>query len=298
MPRNSIPLSTTPSRGIRSGEERPSGALFALRCSGRSTRRRRGVRDACRAVPAFCSMRSIAGRLALPAAERDSRSAFSRRARRDSLDPARRWKIDELRALIAEIVRGLGGGRALRAGREGVGRRGRDRTGGARSSPNRSAIPPWQRHFSASALNAYTECARKWFYRYACAAVEDRGSAASAYGTAFHLALEDFHGDFPRPVSRDRAAMRRRMRECVTWAFERNRDGFETTCRVRAPSTARAAHRAAIRRMAPGAREGSALRSARTRSRRQPRPRGSSVRRIHRSAGSRRTFRRHSGRRL
>jgi RecB family exonuclease len=90
------------------------------------------------------------------------------------------------------------------------------------------AVPRWQKHFSASALNAYTECARKWFYRYACAAVEDPGSSASAYGTAFHLALEDFHGDFPRPRGVDRLAMRNRMRECVTWAFERNRDGFET----------------------------------------------------------------------
>lgn len=89
-------------------------------------------------------------------------------------------------------------------------------------------VPPWTRHFSASALNAYAECARKWFYRYACAAVEDRGSSASAYGTAFHLALEDFHGDYPRPAGRDEAAMRRRVRECVTWAFERNREGFET----------------------------------------------------------------------
>jgi RecB family exonuclease len=91
-----------------------------------------------------------------------------------------------------------------------------------------SGVPRWQKHFSASALNAYTECARKWFYRYACAAVEDPGSSASAYGTAFHLALEDFHGDFPRPRGVDRLAMRNRVRECVTWAFERNRDGFET----------------------------------------------------------------------
>lgn len=85
-----------------------------------------------------------------------------------------------------------------------------------------------QKHFSASALNAYAECARKWFYRYACAAIEDPGSSASAYGTAFHLALEDFHGEFPRPRESDEPAMRRRVVEYVTWAFERNRDGFET----------------------------------------------------------------------
>ncbi len=89
-------------------------------------------------------------------------------------------------------------------------------------------VAAWRKHFSASALNTYAECERKWFYKYACAAVEDRGSAASAYGSAFHLALEDFHGEFPRPQSAASAPMRRRIRECVTWAFERNRDGFDT----------------------------------------------------------------------
>jgi RecB family exonuclease len=93
---------------------------------------------------------------------------------------------------------------------------------------SRIGVSARQKHFSASSLNAYAECARKWFYRYACAAIEDPGSSASAYGTAFHLALEDFHGDFPRPRASDEARMRRRVAECVTWAFERNRDGFET----------------------------------------------------------------------
>ena len=106
--------------------------------------------------------------------------------------------------------------------------RGRSRLAEPVEPQEAAGVPRWQKHFSASALNAYSECARKWFYRYACAAVEDPGSSASAYGTAFHLALEDFHGDFPRPRGADRLAMRNRMRECVTWAFERNRDGFET----------------------------------------------------------------------
>jgi RecB family exonuclease len=91
-----------------------------------------------------------------------------------------------------------------------------------------AGVPAWRSHFSASALNTYGECARKWFYKYSCAAVEDPGSSASAYGSAFHQALEDFHGEFPRPKRTDEASMRRRVRECITWAFERNRDGFET----------------------------------------------------------------------
>jgi RecB family exonuclease len=91
-----------------------------------------------------------------------------------------------------------------------------------------SGVAARQKHFSASALNAYAECPRKWFYRYACAAIEDRGSSAAAYGTAFHLALEDFHGEFPRPRARDESTMRQRVEECVKWAFERHREGFET----------------------------------------------------------------------
>ena len=91
-----------------------------------------------------------------------------------------------------------------------------------------SGVSARQKHFSASSLNAYAECPRKWFYRYACAAVEDPGSSAAAYGTAFHLALEDFHEEFPRPSAGEEQAMRRRVAECVRWAFERTRDGFET----------------------------------------------------------------------
>jgi len=85
-----------------------------------------------------------------------------------------------------------------------------------------------QTHFSASALNAYAECARKWYYRYVCAAVEDQPSSASVYGTAVHAALEDFHGEFPQPNARDEAAMRARILVYVNWAFERFRDQFDT----------------------------------------------------------------------
>ncbi len=46
------------------------------------------------------------------------------------------------------------------------------------AEPGRAEEPAGRRvrgssHFSASALNTYAECARKWFYKYACAAVED-----------------------------------------------------------------------------------------------------------------------------
>lgn len=83
-------------------------------------------------------------------------------------------------------------------------------------------------HFSASALNAYAECERKWFYRYVCAAVDDPGSAASAYGTAFHLALERFHGRYARPQPHEAAAMQRDLDREIEAAFEEHRSGFPT----------------------------------------------------------------------
>ena len=93
-----------------------------------------------------------------------------------------------------------------------------DRTSGVRAR---------QTHFSASSLNAYAECARKWYYRYVCAAIEDAPSSASTYGTAFHAALEDFHGEFPHPQARDEAEMRMKIAGYVNWAFERYHDQFD-----------------------------------------------------------------------
>jgi hypothetical protein len=166
------------------------------------------------------------GRLALPPPERDRVLLFARRARL-----VRALPEDSPEAALRSAI---GSTFVLRQAQDDTGDK-RDTTGEKEievaepvEREEAGGVARWQKHFSASALNAYGECARKWFYRYACAAVEDPGSSASAYGTAFHLALEDFHGDFPRPRGAERSAMRGRMRECVTWAFERNRDGFET----------------------------------------------------------------------
>lgn len=166
-------------------------------------------------------------RLALPADERDRALLFAQRARRvRGLTPETDDKsLCEAILQIFELT--LSPFPSTSSGQAGA----QDDTIKLtdRVEPEQqSGVQAWTKHFSASALNAYSECARKWFYRYACAAVEDPGSSASAYGTAFHLALEDFHGDFPRPSADDEQQMRRRVRECVTWAFERNRDGFAT----------------------------------------------------------------------
>jgi RecB family exonuclease len=81
--------------------------------------------------------------------------------------------------------------------------------------------------FSASSLNAYAECARKWWFRYACAAVEDRGSSASFYGIAFHAALEDFHATHTRFADGDGTALASVLDYCVVTAFDRHRTRFD-----------------------------------------------------------------------
>jgi RecB family exonuclease len=163
------------------------------------------------------------GLLALPADEREEVLRFADRARKIRALPET-LSGEALSRAIAETF-----AFSHRSGAPQTGSRKQHELELAEATPPEAAAgtPGWQRHFSASALNTYAECGRKWFYRYACAAIEDPGSAASAYGSAFHLALEDFHGDFPRPRREDEAAMRGRIRECITWAFERNRGGFE-----------------------------------------------------------------------
>ncbi len=163
-----------------------------------------------------------AQRLGITPSEREATLTFATRARRVAgladLDDA------SLRAAVAETFELE---RPVRAQAE-PGAGGEIELADALERESASGVSARQTHFSASALNAYAECPRKWFYRYACAAIEDPGSSAAAYGTAFHLALEDFHGEFPRPRESDEQTMRRRVAECVRWAFERTRDGFET----------------------------------------------------------------------
>jgi RecB family exonuclease len=163
-----------------------------------------------------------AQKLALPAEDRDAVLRFAERVRRIAA-LAERLEDEPLRDEIVQAFEVSGEPPAPTAAVE------CGDIAGAQPLPVLAVAPVRgrQAHFSASALNAYVECARKWFYRYACGAVEDRGSSASAYGTAFHAALEDFHGEFPRPNRGQAGAMRERIVDYVTWAFERHREGFE-----------------------------------------------------------------------
>jgi RecB family exonuclease len=81
--------------------------------------------------------------------------------------------------------------------------------------------------FSASSLNAFAECERKWFYRYVCGAVEDRGSSASFYGIAFHAALEEFHGTYARFDGGDPPTLGSFLDYCIVASFDRHRTRFD-----------------------------------------------------------------------
>lgn len=90
-----------------------------------------------------------------------------------------------------------------------------------------AAVTAKRATFSASSLNAFAECERKWYYRYVCSAVEDRGSSASFYGIAFHAALEDFHRTHARFDGVDPAPLAAFLDYCVVAAFDRHRTRFD-----------------------------------------------------------------------
>ncbi|MBV8600268.1 MAG: PD-(D/E)XK nuclease family protein, partial [Candidatus Eremiobacteraeota bacterium] len=48
-------------------------------------------------------------------------------------------------------------------------------------------LPGRRKHFSASSLNLYADCPRKWYFKYLCGAVEDKPTSASSYGPALHV---------------------------------------------------------------------------------------------------------------
>ncbi|MGH7729343.1 MAG: RecB family exonuclease, partial [Vulcanimicrobiaceae bacterium] len=80
--------------------------------------------------------------------------------------------------------------------------------------------------YSASALATYAGCPRKWFYKYVCAAVDDPGSPASAYGSAFHFALERFHQAYPAFDAEAGTRLGPALEAEVRSAFERYRNAF------------------------------------------------------------------------
>lgn len=80
--------------------------------------------------------------------------------------------------------------------------------------------------FSASRLNGFVKCPRRWFFEYLCDALVDEGSAAATYGKVFHEALEALHRVIRMPAEFSGNAILERLHEELDMAFERNRDEF------------------------------------------------------------------------
>lgn len=208
-------------RYIRSGADSDARALFRSPYSGVPN-------DISAAVLTVAGPRQdtlaalTSGRLALPAAERDRVIAFATALR--ALREQGGSSEEQQRASIAATFGLPADGGAPRQA--------------ATSDAFDLAEPPSPEppqpmrsrnlHFSASSLNTYVECKRKWYYRYLCASVEDKGSSASFYGTAFHAALESFHEEFPRPGEAPAQTLRAKLHGYLNVAFERFASGFET----------------------------------------------------------------------
>ncbi|MBV8282339.1 MAG: PD-(D/E)XK nuclease family protein [Candidatus Eremiobacteraeota bacterium] len=80
--------------------------------------------------------------------------------------------------------------------------------------------------FSASRLNGFVKCPRRWFYEYLCDAVADEGSAAATYGKVFHEALEALHRMIKRPADFSGNFILERLHEELDLAFARNESEF------------------------------------------------------------------------
>jgi len=82
--------------------------------------------------------------------------------------------------------------------------------------------------FSASRLNAFVKCNRRWFYEYLCDAVADEGSIQATYGRVLHEALEALH-QRESEFSEDRApATLEALLYEIDAAFFKSRRAFAT----------------------------------------------------------------------
>jgi hypothetical protein len=94
----------------------------------------------------------------------------------------------------------------------------------APESPRAIVAPPMT--FSASRLNAFVTCGRRWFFEYLCDAVEDRGSIHATYGKVVHGALEALHRDVREPAAVDPRAVIDRFLYEIDVAFGKARPDF------------------------------------------------------------------------
>jgi len=108
--------------------------------------------------------------------------------------------------------------------------------------PDRRLVAPAMT-FSASRLNTFAKCPRRWYYEYLCEAVEDFRSVHATYGKVFHAALETLHRDVRMPSQLTQDEIFIRLRRALDTAFGAAHDEFASeleyqVCRRKARAVA------------------------------------------------------------
>jgi RecB family exonuclease len=80
--------------------------------------------------------------------------------------------------------------------------------------------------FSASRLNSYVKCPRRFFYEYLCEALDDPGSLQTAYGRVMHDALERLHREVRFPARHEPALVLEKLLRALDAAFGAARSDF------------------------------------------------------------------------
>lgn len=98
--------------------------------------------------------------------------------------------------------------------------------------------------FSASRLNMFVKCPRRFFYEYLCDAVDERTTSNAVYGKVFHAALEALHREVRIPSAWQRAEVLDKLCLQLDAAFGVARREFESeleyaVLRLRARQVAR-----------------------------------------------------------
>ncbi|HEY7994264.1 MAG TPA: PD-(D/E)XK nuclease family protein [Candidatus Eremiobacteraceae bacterium] len=98
--------------------------------------------------------------------------------------------------------------------------------------------------FSASRLNMFVKCPRRFFFEYLCDAVEERSTSNAVYGKVFHAALEALHREVRIPSAWQRGEVVDKLCMQLDAAFGIARRDFESeleyaVLRLRARQVAR-----------------------------------------------------------
>jgi RecB family exonuclease len=110
------------------------------------------------------------------------------------------------------------------------------------AEPLRPVIAPAMT-FSASRLNAFVKCPRRWYYEYLCDAVVEESTVHATYGKVFHEALEALHRDVRVPSNFSEEAILDRLRHELDAAFGKAHADFASVleyevCRLKARGVA------------------------------------------------------------